>query len=161
MTAYTGQRWANCAPPYGTPTHGRLWYSLDSNQGVCCDASSTEMQCLRPLRNSGASHASDARKQTLKCHADPGWYVYIFFFMCLNKTTNYQIHFHDFSDFIIFLKMFLGLEKYFKMPWLFMTVQMLDGEVYLYWIILQSVHSFNDHIGNRAQVLYSVSSSWL
>uniref|UniRef100_A0A8L0DPY0 Syntaxin 12 n=1 Tax=Oncorhynchus mykiss TaxID=8022 RepID=A0A8L0DPY0_ONCMY len=28
--------------------------NLDSNQGVCSDASSTEMQCLRPLRHSGA-----------------------------------------------------------------------------------------------------------
>jgi hypothetical protein len=24
-------RWANCAPPYGTPDQGRLWYSLGSN----------------------------------------------------------------------------------------------------------------------------------
>ena len=46
-----GQHRAN--PPYGTPNHSRLWYSLDSNQGVCSDASSTEMQCLRPLRPIG------------------------------------------------------------------------------------------------------------
>ena len=48
------QCWANCAPPYVTPNHGQLWCSLDSNQGVCSDTSRTEMQCLRPLRHSGA-----------------------------------------------------------------------------------------------------------
>jgi hypothetical protein len=47
MTAKPVRRWANCTPPYGTPNHGRLRYSLDSNQGVCSDASSTEMQCLK------------------------------------------------------------------------------------------------------------------
>ena len=24
----------NCAPPYGTPNHVPLWYSLESNQGL-------------------------------------------------------------------------------------------------------------------------------
>jgi hypothetical protein len=48
-----GLHWAYCAPPYGTPNHGRLWYGLDSNQGICSDASGTEMQCLRPLRHLG------------------------------------------------------------------------------------------------------------
>uniref|UniRef100_A0A674A479 phosphatidylinositol-3,5-bisphosphate 3-phosphatase n=1 Tax=Salmo trutta TaxID=8032 RepID=A0A674A479_SALTR len=40
------RRWANCA-------------SLDSNQGVCSDSSSTEMQCLRPLSHSGAPIDAD------------------------------------------------------------------------------------------------------
>jgi hypothetical protein len=48
------QCWANCALPYGTCNQGRLWYSLDLNQGVCSDTSCTEMQCLRPMRHSGA-----------------------------------------------------------------------------------------------------------
>jgi hypothetical protein len=26
---YLGGRWANCAPPYGTPNHSQIWYSLD------------------------------------------------------------------------------------------------------------------------------------
>jgi hypothetical protein len=51
MTAYTGQTCANCAPPYGTRNPGRLWYSMDTNQGVCSDASSTEMQTAAPLRS--------------------------------------------------------------------------------------------------------------
>ena len=43
------RHWANCAPPYQTPNHSWLWYSLDLNQGVCGDASSTEMQCLEKI----------------------------------------------------------------------------------------------------------------
>ena len=52
MWAKPGQRWANCAPPY----QGWVWYSLDSNQGICSDTSSTEMQCLRPLEYNGIKH---------------------------------------------------------------------------------------------------------
>jgi hypothetical protein len=45
---------ANCAPSYRIPNHSRLQYSLDWNQGVCSDTSSTEKQCLRPLCHLGA-----------------------------------------------------------------------------------------------------------
>jgi hypothetical protein len=40
--------------PYGTPNHSQLWCSLDSNQSVCSNTSSTEIQSLRPLHHSGA-----------------------------------------------------------------------------------------------------------
>ena len=39
------QLWANCALPNATPNHGQLWYSLESNQSVCSDTSSSEMRC--------------------------------------------------------------------------------------------------------------------
>ena len=52
MTAYPSQ--TNCAQPYGTPNHGWMWRNLDSNQDSNQWASCTEMQCLRPLRHSGA-----------------------------------------------------------------------------------------------------------
>ena len=57
MTAYTGQTWTTlgqlCAALWDSH-HSWLRYSLDSNQGVCSDASRTETQCLRLLRHSGA-----------------------------------------------------------------------------------------------------------
>jgi hypothetical protein len=31
---YPRRRWANCAPPHGSPGRGRLWQSLDSNQDL-------------------------------------------------------------------------------------------------------------------------------
>jgi hypothetical protein len=61
MMAYTGQSWANCGPPYGTANHGQLWYSLESNQGVCSDPSSTEIQHLRTMLHSGAPHLNQIK----------------------------------------------------------------------------------------------------
>jgi hypothetical protein len=55
MTAYPGQTlpepgqsWANFVPRYGTPDHCDT--ARDQTM-VCSDASSTEMQCFRPLRH--------------------------------------------------------------------------------------------------------------
>jgi hypothetical protein len=57
MTAYTSQTQTTlgqlCTALWDS-NHGWMWYSLDSNQSVCSDASSTEMQFFRPLRHLGA-----------------------------------------------------------------------------------------------------------
>jgi hypothetical protein len=59
MTAYPGQTRATlgqlCAALWDSQSQPVVIHTaLDSNQGVCNDTSSTEMQCLRPLCHSGA-----------------------------------------------------------------------------------------------------------
>ena len=58
MAAYPGQnvtrrRWAICAPPYGTPNHGRYDTAWKRTR-ACSDTSNTEIQCLTPMHHSGA-----------------------------------------------------------------------------------------------------------
>ena len=58
MTAYTSQTRTTlcqlCATIRWLPIT-----ALDLNQGVCCDALSTKMQCLRPLRHSGGPEQNE------------------------------------------------------------------------------------------------------
>ena len=54
MTTYTGQTRMTlgqlCAALWDSQSRAGCDTDWVSNQGVCSDASSTEMQCLRPLR---------------------------------------------------------------------------------------------------------------
>ena len=68
MTAYTGQT---------QMALGQLCTTLWDSQGVCSDASSTEMQCLGPLHHSGALSVVGFGGLTLDMQVREGYVIYV------------------------------------------------------------------------------------